>query len=367
MNSSGQSNAPLGNENYTIGSGTSSSNPFITTFSKRDPTAYDFNFPVKQRWVNILLVKEWILESFSNITGQTLANWILLSSGGSIALELVQVDSAVAPGVNPVSPNASNTIDFGESFATHTPIPTGTNSAAYQTVTRNLNELGIELQLAGSNPTTSTPNNFGISQFDANQFNVNSGYVQLAGGTTPAILTLTGNSGGAIPPDSSGNINTVGTESAGGIDVTGSGHTLTHSVYKWINASSNNWTPVIQGSITPGTATYAKQHAVYSRVGLMVFFTFDIEYTGHTGTGDLQITGFPLPFALANTNYPYCTWVENITLPAATVQVMFNGVNGQTSGTLYGIIDASTKSPIDLAINTAGTIACYGFYFSDAA
>jgi hypothetical protein len=200
MQPSNQGNAPLANEGYSVATGTSSSDPFITVFATRDPTAYDFNFPVKKRWINTALVKEWYLQSFSNVTGQTLANWVLLTIAGTF--DSIEVDVAVAPGVNPVTPNAG-IIDFGESFATHVPIATGTNPAGYQTATRALHEMGIELQLAGSNAGAATPNNFGIAQFDSNQFTVTAGFVQIssfspfhytqitANGTNPSPYTVT--------------------------------------------------------------------------------------------------------------------------------------------------------------------------------
>jgi len=185
-----QGNGPISNEFYSIANGTSSSDPFITVFSNRDPTQYDFNYPIKKRWINLVLVKEWILQSFSNVTSQTLANWLLLASGGAVVS--FEVDKAVAPGVEPVTANAG-VVNFGESFATHIPIATGTNAAGYLTVTRALHEMGIELQLTGSNPAVSTPNNFGIAQFDANQFTVTNGFVQITNFTTTHYTAITHN------------------------------------------------------------------------------------------------------------------------------------------------------------------------------
>ena len=203
-----QANAPISNEAYTIANGATSTDPFITVFQTRDPTPNDANYPVKKRWINFSTpIKEWVLKSFSNSTGQTLANWVLLSSGGAISVESIQVDVSVPPGVNPVTPNSSDIIDVGQSFASHVPITTGTNAASYQTVTRALNEFGIELQLAGSNPSVSTPNNFGISQFDANQFTVTSGFVQLIGSTGPALTKLGVQTGtNPVVPDNTGKI-----------------------------------------------------------------------------------------------------------------------------------------------------------------
>jgi hypothetical protein len=229
-NPSFQANGPISQTINTIGSGGTFSDPFITVFNTRDPdntTTQDANYPVKKRWINLASgPKEWILQNFSNISGQTLPNWILLSNGSAGLITLtgntggpvpptgnninvvgdgttitiagnpgtstltvsligglsmiskVQVDAAFAPGVNPVVAN-NGLIEIGESFATHTPLPTGTNAAGYETVTRAANEFGIELQLAGSHPASATANNFGISQFDGNQFTVTNGFVQI--------------------------------------------------------------------------------------------------------------------------------------------------------------------------------------------
>jgi hypothetical protein len=84
------------------------------------------------------------------------------------------------------------------------PFATATGPNA-MSVTASTNTQGnIALQLAGSNASTSTPDNFGIAQFDANQFNVTSGFVQLAGGTTPAIQKINVQTGTSpIVPSSS--------------------------------------------------------------------------------------------------------------------------------------------------------------------
>ena len=76
-----QSNGPVGNENYSIATGTNPTGPFITLLMTRDPTQYDFNYPKTQRWVNTTTGSEFILIGFSNVTGQTLANWLLLTWG----------------------------------------------------------------------------------------------------------------------------------------------------------------------------------------------------------------------------------------------------------------------------------------------
>lgn len=211
-----QGNAPIPNAPYSVATGTGATDPLITVFSKVDPTTYDANYPIKKRWINTDKLTEWILVGFSNGTGQTLADWQKISEGGVVPIETVNVDVSTSPGVNPVSPESSGVIYFqtDHSGAGHTPFSTGTNPYGYRTSTKQLNEYGVELQLAGSNPAISTPNNFGIAQFDSNQFTVTDGYVQISG-SGPVMETITGDDLTAVSPVSD-NINLTGNTVAAG-------------------------------------------------------------------------------------------------------------------------------------------------------
>lgn len=50
----------------------------------------------------------------------------------------------------------------------------------------------------------------------------------------------------------------------------------------------------IAGTTTAGAAAYTNQTLSYSKIGKLVIVTCRITWTGHTGTGNMQIT--PLPF-----------------------------------------------------------------------
>jgi hypothetical protein len=108
--SSNQSNGPNPVEGYTQGTGTSSSDPFITIFQTRDPTPYDFQYPVKKRWINLSETSEWILTGFSNVTGQSLAIWILLNAGQDF-LTLSDNTTPITPS-STVEPNSSGNIQL---------------------------------------------------------------------------------------------------------------------------------------------------------------------------------------------------------------------------------------------------------------
>jgi len=53
------------------------------------------------------------------------------------------------------------------------------------------------------------------------------------------------------------------------------------------------WTPVVVGSSTPGTGTYTTQVGRYTKIGNRVFFNLNLNWSAHTGSGDMSITGLP--------------------------------------------------------------------------
>lgn len=67
---------------------------------------------------------------------------------------------------------------------------------------------------------------------------------------------------------------------------------------------AQEYTPVVTGTTgTNGAETYSIQEGWYFRQGLMVDVWVDLEFTGHTGTGDTQIS---LPYTSAvTTNAPF--------------------------------------------------------------
>jgi hypothetical protein len=61
-----------------------------------------------------------------------------------------------------------------------------------------------------------------------------------------------------------------------------------------------NWTPVVQGVTTPGTASYTSQIGRYVKIGRQVTITLDINYSSATGTGIFQIAGLPFSSSSAH-------------------------------------------------------------------
>lgn len=88
---------------------------------------------------------------------------------------------------------------------------------------------------------------------------------------------------------------------------------MTSELFDWYEEGS--WTPVVIGTSTAGTATYGTQKGTYTRIGRMVYFQLELNWSGGTGTGSLRIDG--LHYACGNSNCAVSVGdIENIALTA---------------------------------------------------
>lgn len=101
------------------------------------------------------------------------------------------------------------------------------------------------------------------------------------------------------------------------------------------------FTPTVTGNTTAGTTTYVAQNGFYSRIGNIVFITFDVTISAATGTGNVVVGG--LPFTVSNTGgYTPIT-------------------SAYFSSNLFAMPVGTTTALIDAQINTTKCfILCYG-------
>lgn len=119
-----------------------------------------------------------------------------------------------------------------------------------------------------------------------------------SGGGSGLVQFLTGNSGGAVGPDSGNNINVRG---SGTISVAGNAGTNTLTITSsGPTYATGTWTPTLLGSSTAGTPTYASQVGYYTTVGNIVFCEYSVTLTTLSGgSGNITLGG--LPFTVSNT------------------------------------------------------------------
>ena len=80
------------------------------------------------------------------------------------------------------------------------------------------------------------------------------------------------------------------------------------------------WTPVVVGSSTPGTGTYSTQVGRYTKIGNRVFFNLNLNWSAHTGAGDMSIAGLPFTSNSTSGNASSLSaWVSNLTLSALNI------------------------------------------------
>jgi len=144
------------------------------------------------------------------------ANELVFSlPGGGGAVDSFTVDAVTVPGVNPVTPTVLGVVTVGGSTVAAHSVPVETQSLA-------LNEYNVAVQVAKT--VTGAPadaSDTGLAVFESTKFAVNAnGYVTLSG--TGVGQTITGNTGGALPP-TAGNWNIIG---IGETTTSGAGSTL---------------------------------------------------------------------------------------------------------------------------------------------
>jgi hypothetical protein len=120
------------------------------------------------------------------------------------------------------------------------------------------------------------------------------------------------------------------------------------------------FTPTIVGTSTAGTATYAVQSGLYTKVGRVVTIQIYIAWSGGTGTGNLSMAG--LPFTAGGTNYGVLSaYPLNIALTAG----YYLGASVNLNATTIGISQLPTGGGADAAVpyDADGSLLLTGTYF----
>jgi hypothetical protein len=119
------------------------------------------------------------------------------------------------------------------------------------------------------------------------------------------------------------------------------------------------FTPAIAGSTVAGVGTYVSQLGIYSKIGNCIFLAIEFNWTAHTGTGDMLITGLPFTSTTSIVQYIPVHW-NSVTLLAVGNKILSRFPGLSTTVTLQEIgSGAATNLPLD----TGGYMRLSGFYF----
>ena len=119
------------------------------------------------------------------------------------------------------------------------------------------------------------------------------------------------------------------------------------------------WTPVMSGSTTAGTGTYNGQVGSYVKIGSVVYYTLDLSWTNHTGTGNMNLSGLPF-----TSNGTYCAGScragTGLALTASHYIQAFVNINATTFSWEQFPVGGGFQSAIPM--DTSGAIMITGFY-----
>lgn len=199
------------------------------------------------------------------------------------------------------------------------------------------------------------------------------GIVGWMGSDNTSFVFGTGTSTERMRITSSGNllVGTTTNNASGGVIQVSNGITFPAAQSASTDANTlddyeeGTWTPAIEGSTTAGVGTYTSRNGYYTKIGRQVTCSFWIDWSAHTGTGNLRISGFPFAVANLSNNYACGVFGEtaNLTVSANNVLSSFTLSSTATVAIVLqrpigGTTD--TQVPIDASAYTMGTIT----YFS---
>jgi hypothetical protein len=140
---------------------------------------------------------------------------------------------------------------------------------------------------------------------------------------------------------------------SGGVYLGGTG-----SANKLDDYEEGTWTPVLEGTTTAGSATYTSQIGRYTKIGRCVHFRLNLVYSGHTGTGNMVITG--LPFNNVDLVASGSVYYTTLTVTQPNVQFLIS-----TSDNELQIVYCSNNAGFSqVPIDSAAEFRVDGFYFT---
>lgn len=121
--------------------------------------------------------------------------------------------------------------------------------------------------------------------------------------------------------------------------------------------NEGTFTPTIVGTTTAGAGTYSIQTGTYTKIGRAVIFQIYLEWSAHTGTGNMNVAG--LPFTSSS--------VANTHTAIAVVYVNSELLIGSNILTAYVQPGSTTvvllQTPSGAALTSGSSIMLSGTYF----
>lgn len=115
-----------------------------------------------------------------------------------------------------------------------------------------------------------------------------------------------------------------------------------------------NFNPTVVGSVSGGAGTYTTRNGRYSISGGIMSYSFDVVWTGHTGTGVITVTGLPIVATAASMGTAQTTNLDFTTEPSPVIA---------TGSTAISLSENRTGStPVLTLMKASGRILASGSF-----
>jgi hypothetical protein len=127
-----------------------------------------------------------------------------------------------------------------------------------------------------------------------------------------------------------------------------------------ITETTGTFTPAIYGSSAAGVGTYISQLGFYSKIGTIVHFEIILQWSAHTGTGNMRVSG--LPFSRGNGAPVFAVKLDQVLAPDHVAFAVSDSLDDKIQ--FYARDVAADGDNENVAMTTSGTAQVSGFYFA---
>ena len=121
-----------------------------------------------------------------------------------------------------------------------------------------------------------------------------------------------------------------------------------------ISYAEGTFTPTLDGTSAAGSGTYSQQQGRYTKIGREVSFEVNLNWSAHTGTGNIIVSGLPFTSSGAGITAPVSVVASNLTftgqliaqVPSNSTQVQIRTVS---SGASLGDVAMDTSALLFVA------------------
>jgi hypothetical protein len=133
----------------------------------------------------------------------------------------------------------------------------------------------------------------------------------------------------------------------------------TSNVLDW--CAKGSWTATAIGMTLTGAGSYPVNNASFFRIGKMVSIKLTLQWTLHTGVGNLRITG--LPYTSANVTSDNSLISGDYSFAPGAGLIPLYSIPANSSYIDFILVNQSTGAITNAPIGASGSVTLTGFYY----